>query len=426
MRRAILITVDGLRRDFVSAAKTPNLWAFRDKAEWFDAYSTVFPSCTRVVSASVATGCHPARHSLQGNTMVLDEAGALVRHDAGHPDFLQHKRRVSGWSLRVPTLAERLVDQGGAVIFSNVSPGAAYAHDPDGFGHVFHRAGSFGPGRIPLAEAEALRVSVDTHGDAAMVERFIDRVVHSQADAPALGVLWLSEPDASQHALALGSPGHLDILRRADENVGRVIAAIEALEDRDDVLLLIGSDHGHQSVERVVDVEAELVEAGLKQSLTSPDVVVASNGTSFLVYIHPDAAPRTEAMEQFLRDRPWVGTVHAAGTLAEIGLAPIDQLCFAVSMAASELPNRYGIPGTSVAAKRSEGKEDTIGAGQHGGLGRYEQMPFLMVSGGGFTPGAVREDATVVVDLAPTILAHIGCAAHGMDGRALQHNRSGA
>jgi hypothetical protein len=45
------------------------------------------------------------------------------------------------------SLAERLVTAGGSAVFSNVSPGAAYAHDPDGYGTVRHRAGSFGPGR---------------------------------------------------------------------------------------------------------------------------------------------------------------------------------------------------------------------------------------------------------------------------------------
>ena len=106
----------------------------------------MFPSATRVVSASFATGCTPARHELQGNTLALLEDGRLVYHDAGHPDFLQHKRRVTGRSLAVPTLAERLAPHGGMIMFSNVSPGAAYAHDPDGHGHVYHRAGSFGAG----------------------------------------------------------------------------------------------------------------------------------------------------------------------------------------------------------------------------------------------------------------------------------------
>lgn len=192
MRRTVLITLDGLRRDQITAETTPNLVAFSRQAESFACYRTVFPSCTRVVSASIATGCFPARHELQGNSMVLAENGVLVPHDAGRPDFLQQKRKVTGRSLAVPTLAERLSTVGGAVVFSNVSPGAAYAHDPDGYGHVYHRAGSFGPGRVPVAEADELRVQPDLASDRMMTERFIREVLFERR--PALGVLWLGDP----------------------------------------------------------------------------------------------------------------------------------------------------------------------------------------------------------------------------------------
>ena len=217
MPRAILVILDGLRRDLVTPQTTPRLATFAERSEQFAAHRTVFPSCTRVVSASLATGCHPARHGLQGNTMALMENGRLVRHDAGRPDFLQHKRRVTGRALAVPTLAERLTDSGGAIIFSNVSPGAAYAHDPDGFGRVYHRAGSFGRDRVPLPEDEQLRVTLDVAGDRAMTERFIREAV-LPSDPPALAVLWLGEPDATQHALPMGSPGHLAVLEEADRN----------------------------------------------------------------------------------------------------------------------------------------------------------------------------------------------------------------
>ena len=93
MPRAILVILDGLRRDLVTQETTPRLAAFAARSEQFASHRTVFPSCTRVVSASLATGCHPARHGLQGNTMALMENGRLVRHDAGRPDFLQHKRQ---------------------------------------------------------------------------------------------------------------------------------------------------------------------------------------------------------------------------------------------------------------------------------------------------------------------------------------------
>jgi predicted AlkP superfamily pyrophosphatase or phosphodiesterase len=87
MRRVVIVTLDGLRRDMISKEVTPNLIAFARQAESFPDYCTVFPSCTRVVSASMATGCYPAQHGLQGNSVALMEEGKLVLRDAGHPDF---------------------------------------------------------------------------------------------------------------------------------------------------------------------------------------------------------------------------------------------------------------------------------------------------------------------------------------------------
>ena len=46
-------------------------------------------------------------------------------------------RRVTGRTLRVPTMAERLASSGGQIAYSNVSPGAAYFLDPDHFGMVY-------------------------------------------------------------------------------------------------------------------------------------------------------------------------------------------------------------------------------------------------------------------------------------------------
>ena len=58
---------------------------------------------------------------------------------------------ATGCIAHRPTLAERVSRQGGtAIAISNVSPGAAYFLDPDGFGWVYNPAGSFGPGRLLL------------------------------------------------------------------------------------------------------------------------------------------------------------------------------------------------------------------------------------------------------------------------------------
>jgi hypothetical protein len=87
--------------------------------------------------------------------------------------------------------------------------------------------------------------------------------------------------------------------------------------------------------------------------------------------------------------------------------------------------NEFGVAGRSLVAKPRWDKPDRVGCGQHGGLGLFEQSPVLLIDGPGFTAGGRREDAARIVDLAPTILQHLGVPADRLDGRTLTMDRSG-
>lgn len=419
-RRAVVLILDGLRRDFVTMDLMPRLSALRERATWCAQHGSVFPSVTRVVSSSVATGCRPARHGLAGNTIALVDDAGLSLFDAGKPEFIAQKQRLTGQALAMPTLAERLAFAGGVVIFNNVSPGAAYLHDPLGHGHVYHRAGSFGPGREPITGERALEIAGDLEGDAALVARFTTEAIED--GRPALALAWLGHPDTTQHDVPLGSPQHHAALRRADAHAGAVVDSVDAARRRgEEILLLVGSDHGHQTVSGVVDIAAELIAAGLKEAPDSTDVVVAPNGTAALIYAEPQYQDRLTQLGAFLADRPWVGRLIAPDDFGAFGIPAGGNLAFAVAMAADdEAVNAYGVPGLSLAAKPAGGKPDRLGCGQHGGLGRYEQSPVLMLDGAGFDRGGMIAEPTSAIDLAPTLLAFLGHDAGGLDGRPLQ------
>ena len=61
-------------------------------------------------------------------------------------------------------------------------------------------------------------------------------------------------------------------------------------------------------------------------------------------------------------------------------------------------------------------ENDAPGRGQHGGLGRYETNPVLVVDDGSGRAQRI-EARTSAVDVAPTILDFLGVSCDGADGR---------
>jgi predicted AlkP superfamily pyrophosphatase or phosphodiesterase len=416
-RRAVLMIVDGMRADLLTHEWMPATAELAAQSRCFTRHRPVFPSATRVNSASIATGCHPARHGLHGNAIALDEGEGLVPVSVGGAEFRERWRRATGRTLHAPTLSERLRAHGGVIIHSNSSAGAAHMQDPDGHGTLYHRSGSHRPGFEPVTDASHPRVGYDAEGDREITRRFVAAL--DSDPAPALDVLWICEPDHSQHTLELGSPTHRRVLAEADERVAEVAAAVERRRAAgDEVLFIAASDHGHETVSELVPVTDLMVAAGLKESAESREVVLASSGMGALVYLSEDARERRGAIAAWLRAAPWCDRVFAGADLAEVGLPTDTALQVAFAMASQDRPNRFGVPGLGAVAWDRLVKSDAPGLGQHGGLGRYETNPFLLVSGPGVAPG-VCDAASSAVDIAPTILAFLGHSHAGTDGSPL-------
>jgi arylsulfatase A-like enzyme len=409
--------VDGLRADLVTPETTPQLAAIAAHSCVFAQQHSVFPTATRVNSASIATGCYPAQHGLAGNAIALDEGAGLQPVSVGSAEFRDRWRRATGRTLHRPTLAERLRRHGGGVIYSNSSAGAAHMQDPDSHGWLYHRSGSFAPGMQPIVDERHLDVSYDAAGDVVTTQRCCDALLNGPGHP--LTLLWICEPDHSQHALELGSPEHLAVLAGADRCVGQMAATVAELRGRgDEVLFILASDHGHETVSEVVPVTDLLVEAGFKQDLHSSDVVMASSGMGGLIYLAESAQPLCRPIAEWLRGQRWIDRVYAGAELRRIGQRHDNGLAIAFGMAKRNEPNRFGIHGLGAVAADAFMPNDAIGLGQHGGFGLYESHPMLMISGGDFTAGQVATPSSTI-DIAPTILAFLGLPADAMDGRAL-------
>jgi len=415
MKRVVIVICDGLRADMVGAEFTPNLMRIAEAGVRCTAHSGVFPSTTRTTAAAIATGCLPARNGLQGNAVALDHGDGLKVYSVGPPAFRDLMFDAKGRTLKVPTMSERVKDNGGAVIYANASPGAGMFLDPDGHGHMIHRDVGFGPGRVSL---EPHGVGHDAAGDAALAQRFIDEVLHDRK--PALSLMWMCEPDHTQHSVGLGSPAHIDVVRAADAQAGRVFDNIRAEIDRGDVLFMVASDHGHETISEIVDLEEVLIAAGLKDAPGSGDVAIAPQGLSATIYLSEDAKDRRRAIADLLRADARIGAVYVGDEMAGLGLDPDDGIDIVVVGRASDAPGAGGLPGVGVAFQGDLKIANNVGCGQHGGLGKYEQSPFLICAGAGFEAGSAIDAKTSAIDIAPTAMRHLGLDADDMDGRALQ------
>ena len=219
--------------------------------------------------------------------------------------------------------------------------------------------------------------------------------------------------------MPLGSPEHRRAIAAADANVCSVAETVARLDPGGaDILFVVGSDHGMETVAETIDLEGLLIDAGLKRAPGSSDVVIAPNGTAALIYFSEPESAGVADVARFLEIQDWIGQVFTRDGLAETGLPTSSRARIAITMKADDRANPHGVPGHSHIVRDAFEAKDVTGFGQHGGLGANEQRPFLFVSGGGFAAGA-RRTRSSLIDVAPTVLRHLGLAAGGLDGRPL-------
>jgi arylsulfatase A-like enzyme len=187
---------------------------------------------------------------------------------------------------------------------------------------------------------------------------------------------------------------------------------------REDTLFIVGSDHGMETVGETIDLDSLLIEAGFKSASTSSEVVVAPNGTSALLYFADPAGPLVGRVARFLATQDWIGRTFVGPDLTSAGLPTGSPMQIAVTLKSDSRDNPHGVAGHSCVVRDALEPKDNTGFGQHGGLGKNEQSPFLFISGCGFAPGA-RDAPSSLIDIAPTVLRHLGLPATEMDGRDL-------
>lgn len=420
MTRVLLVVFDGLRPDMIRPDTTPNLVRFASMAARLPRARSVFPSETRVCTASIATGCHPRRHGLVANQMIhpADPQALLDTSDAAA--LRAAERAMGGKVIERPGLSDLLAEGGKAwCVFSSGSTGQTFVLAPRAaeLGQVV--VSGHGPAESsPAAQALFDRLPDPPHEAAPRAVWIADAWRQTMmADPPDASVLWLCEPDTSAHYDGLASDGQNAALRGADAAFGRILDAWQDGPWREELQILVASDHGHVTVTNLLDVRARIAESGLIEGC-----VCTSDGLS----VPPGEAARIGPIAEFLMRQEWIGHVFVAdsdetpqGALPHAAVladhARTASILFTLRGAAA--PGAGGLLGTTP-IDRAHGLEP--GAGTHGGLLEGEMGTVLMLAGSRVCAGTVSSLPAGLPDIAPTILHLVGVpGGAGMDGRVL-------
>ncbi|MCW3473722.1 alkaline phosphatase family protein [Limobrevibacterium gyesilva] len=421
MTSFLLVVFDGLRPDMVRPQTTPNLLRFAALGTRFAHARSVFPSETRVCSASVATGCLPRRHGLVANRIAhpLDPTRTV---DTGDMQALRALEQDTGEAvLAAPMLAELLAAGGrDCAVLSSGTTGQTFVLNPraDALGQVTlsaHGAQACSAAGRALLEGLPPPPPAPAARAAWIADAFRTRLL---ADPPAATILWLCEPDTTGHYGGLGSPAQLAALQTADAAFGRILDAWQAGPHRDRLHIAVASDHGHATVSGHADVGAAL--AGLPAFADCTLLAGSSGG----IFVPGGGAERNAALAEWLTRQDWCGAIYAAdGAELPPGVLPRSVLLADHRRAAHVLytlrtnagPSAMGLPGITL----FDGAL-APGAGTHGGLLSAELHTVLMLAGSRIRAGAVSEWPAGLTDIAPTALALLGLGGGGaMDGRVL-------
>lgn len=465
----VVIVWDGLRPDFVTSQYTPTLNEMAKRGTFFKEHHSSYVTSTEVNGAVLATGMYPHHSGILANVEHQPELSWLGTYGTENFDAIRRGDLLSeGHYVGSATVAEILQQAGFPTLIAGAKP-VALLHDrsarktlPAQKESVTLFRGQTLPrsvlqslvdiaqvGAVPIEPAPDSTQEKILHWTKAgrdhvlawlngrrhdpptsrLVDAWTTRaLVYGlwKTNVPKYSLLWLSEPDASQHESGVGSENAQAGLEQCDKNLALVIKTLKAKGIFERTDLLVVSDHGFSTVDRGPDIVASLKRAGFVagKQFDNPepgDVMVVGLGGSVAFYVFDHQEEAVRRLIEFLQGSDFAGVVFssvpAEGTfpLSEVNLnAPKGAPDVLVSMHWSKDRNDWGAPGMLTAA---EGKR---GRGSHASLSRFDLHNTLIAAGPDFKAGFVDELPSGNTDVAPTVLAILGVRPPSpMDGRVL-------
>ena len=445
-RHIVVVVWDGMRPDFVSEKNTPALYKLSHDGVIFRNHHAVYPSATMVNGTVLVTGVYPSESGIIANHVYRPEIDLNHTIDVEIPAVVKKGDELSGGKyISLPTITELIQRAGGRTVVAAAKsvgllldrhPGVAWPSQPKtrrqdaDATSVTLFAGQSLPKEILGSVSETLGPFPSAHlqQDSWTTKALTD--ILWKDGVPAFSVLWLGEPDLTEHETAPGAPAALAAIKSSDNNLETVLLALDRKGVRKMTDIFVVSDHGFSTIRRSIDLRKILNDGGFtaKTEFSGEpkpgDIMLAGNGGSVLFYVIGHEKILTRRLVEFLQQSDFAGVIFTKepmeGTfdLAQANMNPPedrDAPDVVMSFCWNNSKNQFDIPGMIDADwQRAAGK------GTHVTLSRFDIHNMLIAAGPDFPRGQTDDLPSGNIDVAPTILSILAITPpEKMNGRIL-------
>jgi predicted AlkP superfamily pyrophosphatase or phosphodiesterase len=421
-----------MRPDFVSEETTPTLWKLAREGVTFRNHHAVYPSATMVNGTAIVTGVYPGKSGVIANYEYRPEIDRRRSINVESPAAVSRGDELSGGKyISVPTITELVQLAGGRTAAASAKTVGLLLDRHAGIGAAKACVTLFAGQTLPrdiltpivaaLGPFPPARLQHDTWTRKAVTDFLWKDGV------PALSIIWLGEPDLTEHESSPGAPPALAAIKSSDENLAGVLSALDRQAARKTTDLFVVSDHGFSTIERSVDLRKILSDAGfdakteIDDEAKPGDIMLVGNGGSVLFYVVGHDATVTHRLVEFLQQSNFAGVIFTRQGLPgtfHLNDAKIDNPHapdIVMAFRWNDSKNQFGTPGMIDADWQRK-----AGEGTHASLSRFDMHNTLIAAGPDFRRGETDDLPTGNVDLAPTIVRILEIASpEQLDGRIL-------
>ncbi len=226
----------------------------------------VYPSATMVNGTALVTGVYPGKNGVIANYEYRPEIDRSRSINIESPAAVSRGDEVSGGKfISVPTITELVQGAGGRTAIASAKTVGLLLDRHAGIGTakncVTLFAGQALPRDIltPIVAALGPFPSAHIQHDVWTTKAVTDFLWKD--GVPALSVIWLGEPDLTEHESAPGAPTALAAIKSSDENLATVLSALDRpasgaatarqASARATTDIFVVSDHGFSTIETI-------------------------------------------------------------------------------------------------------------------------------------------------------------------------------